>query len=99
MSDFYNNFIFQCAKKNVSASKAAEAVGLSRSAPTGWKSGAIPSDANIQKLANYFGCESADLTGQTKLVAGGISTTKSEDVVFDIEKVMKQKIPTHKVTG
>ena len=66
MSSFYNNFIYQCAKQNVSPSKAAEAVGLSRAAPSGWKNGAIPRDTQISKLADYFGCSVDELIGTSE---------------------------------
>ena len=64
MSSFYNNFISQCNIKDVSPSKAAQDVGLSRAAPTGWKNGAMPRDSQIHRLAEYFGCTVQDLTGK-----------------------------------
>ena len=55
MLTFYNRYLDACTAKGVSPSYAAEAAGLSRAAPTGWKKGALPSDVNLNKLANYFG--------------------------------------------
>lgn len=59
---FYEKFRVQCAKKGVSASAAAKAVGLSNAAATGWKNGKEPQDITVQKLADFFGCTVADLT-------------------------------------
>lgn len=53
--DFYKRFIELCAKNNVSASFVAEKAGLSRASAYGWKNGALPSDVNLQKIADYFG--------------------------------------------
>lgn len=61
---FYSNFLEQCAKKNVSPSAAAVAIGLSNAAATGWKKGKQPSDVTLQKLTDYFGCSISDLTGE-----------------------------------
>ena len=55
MSIFYNNYISLCAKHNKSASKVAEEIGLSRASANGWRNGAVPSEVNLQKIANYFG--------------------------------------------
>lgn len=63
LSGFYDNFIALCNAKKVSPSRAAEDVGLSRAAPNGWKSGAVPRDTQLKKLADYFGCTVEDLKG------------------------------------
>ena len=83
MADFYTNFVQQCSKKGVSPSAAAEAVGLSRSAPVGWKKGAMPRDTAINMLADYFGCSVSDLTSRTKLTLGGKADFKSTDDIND----------------
>lgn len=64
MTTFYKNYVQQCANKNVSLSAAAEAVGLSRTSPNGWKKGKQPSDVTLQKLSDYFGCSISDLTDE-----------------------------------
>lgn len=64
MTTFYKNYVQQCANKNVSLSAAAEAVGLSRTSPNGWKKGKHPSDVTLQKLSDYFGCSIFELTGE-----------------------------------
>ena len=64
MTTFYKNYVQQCANKKVSLSAAAEAVGLSRTSPNGWKKGKQPSDVTLQKLSDYFGCTISELTGE-----------------------------------
>lgn len=66
MTTFYKNYVQQCANKNVSLSAAAEAVGLSRTSPNGWKKGKQPSDVTLQKLTDYFGCSISDLTDEVE---------------------------------
>ena len=55
LSYFYDNYVSLCAKIKKSPSYVAEAVGLSRTSPNGWKIGKQPTDVNLQKIADYFG--------------------------------------------
>jgi transcriptional regulator with XRE-family HTH domain len=64
MSIFYSNYISLCAKHNKSASKVAEEIGLSRASANGWRNGAIPSEVNLQKIADYFGVTVEYLKGE-----------------------------------
>ena len=66
MTTFYKNYVRLCAEKGVSASAAAESVGLSRTSPNGWKSGKNPSDTTLAKLAAYFGVSVDDLILEQK---------------------------------
>lgn len=59
MNDFYKKYISLCAKINKSPSAVAEAVGLSRTSPNGWKKGNKPKDTTIEKLSSYFGISSS----------------------------------------
>lgn len=52
---FYDIYVSLCRKADVSPSKAAEDIGLSRTSVNKWKNGAVPSGATINKLADYFG--------------------------------------------
>lgn len=51
---FYDIFVKLCRGRGVSPSKAAEAVGLSRTSVVKWKNGSVPSGATAQKIAAYF---------------------------------------------
>lgn len=75
MSVFYKNFVSLCAKKDVSPSGAAKAIGLSNAAASGWKTGKTPSDLTLQKLAVFFSVPVSDLTGEA---AAPVSPTGDE---------------------
>lgn len=64
MANFYNLLLKQCINKGVSPSKAANEIGLSNAAASGWKKGKVPYHTTLVKLADYFGCTVADLTGE-----------------------------------
>lgn len=64
--NFYDIFIELCANKKVSASSVAEKIGLSRASAFGWKNGALPSDVNLKKIADYFGVSTEYLKGKTE---------------------------------
>lgn len=52
---FYDKFRTLCAERGVYESNVAQAIGLSRASATGWKKGAEPSPATMQRIAEYFG--------------------------------------------
>lgn len=66
MSYFYENYVSLCAKIKKSPSYVAEAVGLSRTSPNGWKKGKQPTDVNLQKIADYFGVTVEELIRENK---------------------------------
>lgn len=73
---FYDNFIKACNLRDISPSAALIAAGIDKSAGTRWKNGKMPTDATIQKLADYFGISKTDLTGETYLkVTGPVTST------------------------
>lgn len=72
MSTFYKNFIDLCNRDNVSPSLAAEACGVSRSAVTKWKNGALPRDTIIFAIADWFGVSASDLTRVEGAFSGGL---------------------------
>ena len=62
---FYENYVSLCNSVNKSPSGVALEIGLSKTAVNGWKHGrSNPTDATLQKVADYFGCTVADLTGE-----------------------------------
>ena len=65
MSTFYRNFITLCNARGVSPSSAAEECGVSRASVTKWKNGAIPRDAVLYALADYFGVPVETLTQES----------------------------------
>lgn len=54
--NFYNIFIKLCNDKNVKPVVAAKEIGISKSNVSNWKCrNTQPTDANLQKIADYFG--------------------------------------------
>lgn len=70
---FYYTFIKLCNEKGKSPSRVAENIGLSRTSPNGWKKGKFPSDANLQKLSEYFGVTVEYLRGEQKKCSPAIN--------------------------
>ena len=61
---FYDLFSQLCDQKGVSCKKAVTEAGLSHSLAAKWKkTGATPSGATLQKLADYFGVSTDYLLG------------------------------------
>ncbi len=83
---FYDVFLRLCASKNVSPSKAAEAVGLNRAAVAKWKNGATPSAVTAIKLADYFGVTTDYLLGKPDQKENPPVLTKKDE--RDIEKIL-----------
>ena len=64
---FYENYVSLCNSVNKSPSGVALEIGLSKTAVNGWKHGrSNPTDATLQKVADYFGCTISDLTGENE---------------------------------
>lgn len=80
LTTFYKNYVRLCAERGVSASAAAESVGLSRTSPNGWKSGKNPSDTTLAKLAAYFGVSVDDLILEQKEKPTAESSELSKDI-------------------
>ena len=62
---FYNKYIRLCTEKGISPSAAAIEIGIRKSNVTYWKSNRNnPSDATLQKIADYFGVTVEYLKGE-----------------------------------
>lgn len=61
---FYDNFIRACNSVGKSPSAVLLELGLGKSAGTRWKNGHAPTDATLQKLADYFGVSKETLLGR-----------------------------------
>ena len=59
---FYYNYIDKCNQIGKSPSAVAEEMGYQRSVVTRWSKGAVPRQATLQKIADYFGCDVSELT-------------------------------------
>lgn len=67
MSIFYENYLKFCNELKKSPSGVALEIGLSKTAVNGWKHGrSSPTDATLQKIADYFGVTIETLTSEQK---------------------------------
>lgn len=63
--DFYDIFIKLCNEKGVKPSPMLESIGIQKTAATNWKKRrSKPTDANLQKIANYFNVSVEYLKGE-----------------------------------
>ena len=60
---FYQNLIRLCTERGTTPTEVCHSIGLAGSAATKWKSGAIPRDTTLKKIADYFGVTVDDLIG------------------------------------
>jgi transcriptional regulator with XRE-family HTH domain len=65
MLNFYNIYVGLCNEKGITPSRAALEIGLSKVSVSNWKSKRnYPTDANLQKIADYFGVTVEYLKGE-----------------------------------
>ena len=65
--DFYNKFIRLCNDKGVKPSPMLESIGIQKTASTNWKNRrSKPTNANLQKIADYFGVSVEYLKGESE---------------------------------
>ena len=75
--NFYHIFLDLCNSINKSPSKVALEIGTTKPAVTRWKSGSIPSDATLLKIANYFNVSTDYLLGKTEIKNPPTSDTEA----------------------
>lgn len=61
---FWENFILFCNKKGKSPNAVCAELGYSRAIATKWKSGAVPRDTTLTKIAEYFEITVPELLGE-----------------------------------
>ena len=60
---FFENLIQLCNDNNTTPNAVCLALGLSPAAATKWRSGAVPRETTLLKIANHFGVTVAELIG------------------------------------
>ena len=51
---FWNNYVTLCAKQGVSPNAVAKSLSIASGTVTNWKNGAVPQNATLKKIADYF---------------------------------------------
>ena len=78
---FYANYLKLCNSIDKSPSTVAEEIGFQRSTVTRWKNGKSQTDANIQKVADYFHVSVDYLKGTEKTPTVPESDERSHDAL------------------
>lgn len=94
---FYQRLILLCTERGTTPTEVCHSIGLAGSAATKWKSGAIPRDTTLKKIADYFQVSTTYLLG----VSDDPHILLSEQVIANIvagvqrveDKLDEQKKP------
>lgn len=90
---FYLTFIELCSKIKKSPSAVAEEMGFKRSVVTRWRNGTVPRDANLQRIADYFGVPVETLTaGQKEKDPGRMAEDLSAEEL-EIVSILRKMSP------
>lgn len=68
---FYDNYLRLCNSVRKTPSAVALEIGLTKPSVSRWKSGSMPTDATLQKVADYFGITVDELLGKEKQPTDG----------------------------
>lgn len=86
---FYSNFISLCNSHGKTPSRVVLDIGLKKSAVTRWKSGGLPTDATAQKIADYFGVSSSELTENQKEKAPAPGGEPMDPITKELLEIVK----------
>ena len=76
---FYDNYLRLCNSVGKSPSAVALEIGIEKSTVTRWKQGKSQTDANIRKVADYFGVPVSELTEEKEKAPTQVS---DDDIMF-----------------
>ena len=65
--NFYSRYVSLCNQVGKSPSKVALEIGAAKATVNRWKNGSSPTDATVQKIADYFGVTVAYLKGEEEM--------------------------------
>ena len=60
---FWDTYTALCAKQGASPNAVAKSLSIASGTVTNWKNGAIPQNATLRKIADYFGVSTSYLLG------------------------------------
>ena len=60
---FWDIYTALCAKQGASPNAVAKSLSIASGTVTNWKNGAIPQNATLRKIADYFGVSTSYLLG------------------------------------
>lgn len=87
--NFWDNFVKLCANAGKKPNPVAKELGISSGAVTSWKSGRVPHDTTLIKIADYFGVTVDELMQDKKEKPPEKSEGSGEDEVRAFEKTLE----------
>lgn len=65
MTRFFEQYSRLCKERGMSANGAAKIIGVSSATVTQWKTGSLPQQKTLERVAEYFGVSADYLLGYT----------------------------------
>ena len=87
----YLTFIELCSKIKMSPSAVAEEMGFKRSVVTRWRNGTVPRDANLQRIADYFGVPVETLTAGQKETAPTVTDERDLEMLSLLSRLTPEQ--------
>ena len=89
---FWDIYTALCAKQGVSPNAVAKSLSIASGTVTNWKNGAVPQNAKLKKIADYFGVSVSYLLGvvdDPDPIALVDPSKKSPPIMEKIEEAMQ----------
>ena len=85
ISEFYKRLRDLCEERSMTVNELVKILDLSSGSPTAWKNGAVPRNATLAKIADYFGVTTNYLLGKENKkapTATGERSVSDDDIKF-----------------
>ena len=82
ISEFYKRLRDLCEERKMTVNELVKILNLSSGSPTAWKSGTIPRNATLIKIADYFGITTDYLLGNK---AVDTASSRNHDILDDVD--------------
>lgn len=90
---FFDTFLALCEKKNISPTRVALDIGLSKAAVTRWKqTESTPNGDVLCKLADYFGCSVDYLLGRENTSDTTVLPAKLQELVDTASSLSEEQL-------
>jgi transcriptional regulator with XRE-family HTH domain len=94
---FWDVYTALCAKQGVSPNAVAKSLSIASGTVTNWKNGAVPQNATLKKIADYFQVSTTYLLGLTDepsvVLSDQVIANLSANMQRVVDELDKQKKP------
>lgn len=94
---FWDVYTALCAKQGVSPNAVAKSLSIASGTVTNWKNGAVPQNATLRKIADYFQVSTTYLLGLTDepsvVLSDQVIANLSANMQRVVDELDKQKKP------